>query len=148
MKHLFGSKTKDGDGLVVHGGHRRDGLKSNFGNQIYAYCKKKWHIEKDCNKLQNTKNLAANPKRRQSLGKANVVEDYLSGGDILWRFQWGLDSGLTCAFHKYDLFIFLVLARPKRNPNPIQYPSNSHLFLPVSPFESLSQTPINIDGPP
>lgn len=60
-------------------------LKSNFSNQICNYCKKNFHIKKDCYKLQIKEKLDANQKERQSKtsGEANVVENCFSDKEHL-----------------------------------------------------------------
>lgn len=59
-KHLVGSEARDGESIVVNGHHGKGSLKSNFTNQVCFYCKKRWHIRRDSNKLYNKGNLATN----------------------------------------------------------------------------------------
>lgn len=43
MKYPVGSEAKNGEGLIVHGVHGRDRLKSNFSNQVFLLKNKRTH---------------------------------------------------------------------------------------------------------
>lgn len=83
MNHLIEFEAHEES--LVHGGHEMDNSKSNSGNEVCIYYKKKKHIKSDCYKLQNRENLATikNGKQPKTSGKADIVENDHSKEEIL-----------------------------------------------------------------